>query len=124
LIQAGELDHDFRAKAFGPMVMLSRAAQRQDAMALVQQFTANPALLQATNWVNFARKIYSLFDGWDANEMLVQQVPAINTLAAANNMSPEDLVNMSMDPSSAMAGPGINSAPNSEAEYAEAEAAY
>ena len=126
LVQAGELDHDFRAKAFGPLIMLSRAAQRQDAMALMQQFKDNPVLMQATNWVNFARKVYSLMDGWDASEMLVTQVPAVNTLANANGMSPEDLVNASMDPSSAMAGgtPGINSNPNTEAEYAAQDAAY
>lgn len=124
IIEAGELDHNFRAKCFGPMTMLSRAAQRQDGMQLAQIFSANPVLLQALNWVGFARKMFSLFDGWDSNEMLVQQVPAINQLAMANNMSPEDLVNMSMDPSSAMAAgtPGINGNPNTEAEYAEAGA--
>ena len=92
-ILAGELDHDYRARAVGPMMMLTKTSQRADTMQLLQIMQANPVFMQMVNWANFAKKIFSIYD-WDSSEMLVSQVPQINQFAAAQGMSPEDFLSM------------------------------
>lgn len=97
IIYNNELNHNFKARAMGPIMMLTKTMARNEALMLAQTMLQNPAWLQMTNWANFAKKVYSLFD-WDANEMLVSQVPQINQFAAANGMTPEQFLNQSGGP--------------------------
>lgn len=105
LIQMGDLDHDYKARAVGPLMMMTKGAMRQDGLQLMQIMAQNPALLQATNWIAFAKKIYDLYD-WDANDMLVQQVPMINAMAEQQGMTPEGLAETAMNPAMAVQSMG------------------
>jgi hypothetical protein len=54
-----------------------------DGMALLQAMQSNPVAVQAVNWTNFFRQLFEMFDFGSPDELLVQNVPAINQLAAA-----------------------------------------
>jgi len=101
LIQMGDLDHDFKAQAVGPLMMMTKGAMRQDGLQLMQTMASNPVLLGVTNWIAFAKKIYDLYD-WDATEMLVTETPMINAMASQQGMTPEGIVDMSANPMDAM----------------------
>ena len=90
IVDPGELNHDWSAKAFGPGFMLTRSAQKADAMQLNQIMAANPVYIQTVNWIAMARKIFGLFD-WNADEML-QRLPQFPQMAAQLGMSPEQAV--------------------------------
>lgn len=92
-----ELNHNFKARAFGPMMMLTKGMARADALQLAQVFQMNPVWIQMTNWAAFAKKIYNLFD-WDANEMLVSQLPQINQFAQESGMSPQQFLGQADNP--------------------------
>lgn len=81
-----ELNHSWSAKAFGPMFMLTKSAQRADALQLAQVMMSNPVWIQIVNWVAMAKKIFSLYD-WNTDEMLVQ-MPQMAALAAQLGMNP------------------------------------
>lgn len=100
-----ELNHGWTAKAFGPMFMLTRSAQRADGLQLAQIMMANPVWIQSVNWIAMARKLFSLYD-WDADEMLVQ-MPQLQMLAQQMGMSPEQALQQpGQDPRAAMRGTG------------------
>lgn len=102
VIEAHELNHDFHCRAVGPMRMMTKISMRQDAMQLMQMMGSNPALAQGVNWINFAKEVFSFFDGFDPKKLLVQQVPAINAMAQGAGMTPEDLSQIAMNPAMAM----------------------
>lgn len=79
-IEAQDLVHNWKAKAMGPLMLTSKASQRQDAMQLIQTFGSVPPLAQQLQWGYVAKKIATLFDGWDPIKLLVQtgQIPSIN----------------------------------------------
>lgn len=91
VIEANDLVHNWRARATGPLALLSRAMQRQDAMQLSQIVMANPVAAQIVNHTMFIKKIFSLFDGFDDPAMIVQQVPEVTKMANQIGMSPEQL---------------------------------
>jgi hypothetical protein len=102
-----ELNHSWSAKAFGPMFMLTKSAQRADALQLSQIMMANPVWIQSVNWIAMARKLFALYD-WDADEMLVQ-MPQMQQLASMMGMNPQQALGQTnADPGAAMgaAGPG------------------
>lgn len=104
-ITEGVINQDWRARATGPLMMLTKTMQQQNAMQLLQVMSANPVMLQATNWVNFARRIYELFD-WPSDDMLVQAIPGVNQLANQLNASPEQLLEASNNPALMFGGAG------------------
>jgi hypothetical protein len=106
VIEAHELNHDFHCRAVGPMRMMTKLGMRNDAMQLMQMMSLNPALAQGVNWINFAKEIFSFFDGFDPKKLLVQAVPAINQMAEGAGMSPEDLMAAAANPAAAMNQPG------------------
>lgn len=73
-----EINHGWRSKAVGPALMMSRAGMRQDGMQLLTLVSTIPQMAAMQNYVAWAHKIYGLFDGFSAKELLVQQVPQIN----------------------------------------------
>lgn len=99
------INQDWKARAVGPLMMLTKTMQQQNAMQLMQVMSANPVIVQATNWVSFAKKIYQLFD-WEADAMLVQQVPQVTQLANQLGSSPEQLVGASGNPALMFGGAG------------------
>jgi len=101
-----ELNHDWKAKAFGPGFMLTKSAQRADALQLAQVMMSNPAWLQMVNWVAMARKIFSLYD-WDTDEMLVQ-LPQMQQFAQQAGLPPEQILAMSGQDPMSFAGGGAS----------------
>lgn len=86
-----DLAPDYRARAVGSSQMLGRSARQQNFMGLLQMMSANPVLMQVVNWANFARQAFELFDFKNINELLVEQVPAINQMAQDTGQSPESV---------------------------------
>lgn len=84
-----DLAPDYRARAVGASQMLGRSVRQQNFMGLLQMMSSNPALLQLVNWANFARQAFELFDFKNVDELLVNQVPMVNQIAAQGGTSPE-----------------------------------
>jgi hypothetical protein len=105
IMDPNELNHSWKAKAFGPMFMLTKSTQRADALQLSQIMQQNPIWIQSLNWIAMARKIFMLYD-WDPDEMLLQQVPMITQLANQLNMKPEQALAASANPLAAYQGAG------------------
>lgn len=106
IMDPNELNHDWRAQAFGPMFMLTQSAQRADALQLAQIMQSNPIWIQSLNWIAMARKIFSLYN-WDPDEMMLQQLPIIQQLAAQMGTSPQQAVAASsQNPLAAYQGAG------------------
>jgi len=88
-VDVDDLVPDYRARAVGASQMLSRSIRQQNFVSLLQMMSANPVLLQMVNWANFARQAFDLFDFKNVDELLVNQVPAINQVAQENGLAPE-----------------------------------
>lgn len=99
------INNDWKAKAVGPSMMLTRTVQQQNSMQLLQVMSSNPVLIKATNWINFARYIYDLFD-IPADQFLVQQVPQITEMAEQAGMTPDQLLAASDSTAAMSAGGG------------------
>jgi hypothetical protein len=84
-----DLAPDYRARAVGASQMMGRSVRQQNLVALLQMMSANSALLQLVNWGNFARQAFELFDFKNVNDLLVQQVPGVNAMAAGAGITPE-----------------------------------
>jgi hypothetical protein len=84
-----DLAPDYRARAVGASQTMGRSVRQQNLMALLQMMSANPVLMQTVNWANFARQAFELFDFKNINELLVEQVPAINQMAQDTGQSPQ-----------------------------------
>jgi len=89
---------DYRARAIGASQMLGRSVRQQNLVSLLQMMSANPALLQLVNWANFARQAFELFDFKNVEELLVQQVPMVNQIAAEGGQSPEAVASATSAP--------------------------
>lgn len=99
-IDYDDLAADYRARAVGASQMAGRSVRQQNLLGLLQMMSSNPTLMSLVNWANFARQAFELFDFKNVNELLVEQVPAVNMLAQENGMSPEQVagnVNQPMD---------------------------
>ena len=105
MVDENVLNNSWKARAVGPSMMLTRTMQQQNSMQLLQVMSSNPVLLQATNWVNFARYIYDLFD-IPADQFLVEQVPEVTQMANQLGMSPEQLLGAADNPAAAGAQGG------------------
>ena len=93
-----DLAADYRARAVGASQMMGRGVRQQNLLGLLQMMSTNPTLMQIVNWANFARQAFELFDFKNVNELLVQQVPAVNQLAAEAGTSPEQVANTVSQP--------------------------
>src|SRR3990172_6483116 len=93
-----DLAADYRARAVGTSQMMGRGVRQQNLLGLLQMMSTNPTLMQIVNWANFARQAFELFDFKNVNELLVQQVPAVNQLAAEAGTSPEQVANTVSQP--------------------------
>lgn len=94
-VDEDDLVPDYRARAVGASQQMSRSVRQQNFVSLLQMMNANPVLMQAVNWVNFARQGFELFDFRNIDELLVTSLPAINQVAGAAGVSPEGLVALS-----------------------------
>jgi hypothetical protein len=99
------VNNNWKARATGPSMMLTRTMQQQNILQLQQAIQSNPVLIRTTNWIAFARQIYELFD-LPADQFIVQQVPEVNEHAEQLGMSPEQLLMQSGNPAQAAAGQG------------------
>lgn len=97
-IEDDDLQPDYRARAVGASQMMGRSIRQQNFLGLLQIMSSNPALIQLVNWANFARQAFELFDFKNVNELLVNQVPAVNQIAAGAGMSPEALASTVSQP--------------------------
>ena len=80
-VDLNDLSPDYRARAQGASRMISKANRQQGITTALQAATANPALMQLTNWAVFARQFYQALD-LDPTELINQgQVPQINQQA-------------------------------------------
>jgi len=102
-IQAGDLIHNWSARATGPLALVSKAMRRQDAMQFLSIAGTNPVMAQMINWATFTRRITRLFPDFDTPEMLVEKVPQITQMANQIGMTPEQLAGA--DISSMQSGP-------------------
>lgn len=94
-IDEDDLVPDYRARAVGASQQMSRSVRQQNYVSLLQMLNANPVLMQAVNWVNFARQGFELFDFRNVDELLVTQLPAINQVAGGAGVTPQQLVALS-----------------------------
>lgn len=101
-----ELNHDWKAKAFGPGFMLTKSAQRADALQLAQVMMSNPVWVQVINWVAMAKKIFSLYD-WDTDEMLVQ-MPQMQQFASQLGADPNYVLQAAGQDPMSLAGGGAS----------------
>lgn len=93
-IDEDDLVPDYRARAVGASQQIARTARQQNLVSLLQMMSGNPALLQAVNWVNFARQAFELFDFKNVDELLVTQLPALNMVAGGAGTNPQALAAM------------------------------
>jgi hypothetical protein len=93
-----DLAPDYRARAIGSSQMIGRQVRQQNMMTLLQIMSANPAMLQLVNWGNFARQAFEVFDFKNVDELLVNQVPMVNALAAQSGQSPESVAAVGSTP--------------------------
>lgn len=100
-----ELNHSWKAKAFGPSFMLTKSASKADAVQLAQIMGQNPVWIQNLNWLAMAKKIFSLYD-WNVDEMMVQN-PIVNQMAQQMGQDPAAMLSqMGQNPMSAFGGAG------------------
>jgi hypothetical protein len=89
-VDLNDLSPDYRARAQGASRMISKAARQQAFVAALQGATANPALLQLTNWANFGRQYYAALD-LDPMELINSgQVPQLNQQAMGQQGLPDE----------------------------------
>jgi hypothetical protein len=97
MITLADINPDYRARAIGASTMINKEMKRQDLLAAMQAFSANPALLRIMNWYAFGRQVLTGLDFTNVNELFVQnQVPAVNQTedgggmggGLANSLSP------------------------------------
>lgn len=89
-----DLVPDYRARAVGARHMIGKSLRQQNFMGLLQVLQSNPAMMQLINWANFARQTFELFDFKNVDELLVNQVPMVNQIAAESGQSPEAVAGM------------------------------
>lgn len=100
-----ELNHSWKAKAFGPSFMLTKSASKADAVQLAQVMMQNPVWIQNLNWLAMAKKIFSLYD-WNVDEMMVRN-PIVNQMAQQMGQDPAAMVGqIGQNPLSAFGGAG------------------
>jgi len=87
-IDYDDLAPDYRARAVGSMAMTGKNIRQQNWMGLLQMMSSNPTLMRLVNWANFARQAFDLFDFKNVDELLVNNVPMVNALAADNGTDP------------------------------------
>lgn len=97
-IDYDDLAPDYRARAVGASQMIGRGIRQQNFMTLLQVMSANPAMMQLVNWGNFARQAFELFDFKNVDELIVNQVPMVNQIAAQNGQSPESVAGAAATP--------------------------
>lgn len=105
-IDDDDLVPDYRARAVGASQMIGKSIRQQNLMGLLQILSSNPVMLQMVNWANFARQAFELFDFKDVNSLLVNQVPAINAVAAQTGQSPGSVAGAVSQPLETLS-PGI-----------------
>lgn len=93
-IDEDDLAPDYRARAVGASQQIARTVRQQNVVSLLQMMSANPVLLQSVNWTAFARQMFELFDFRNVDELLVNQLPAINMVAGGAGTSPQALAAM------------------------------
>jgi hypothetical protein len=91
MMDTEDLAGDYRSRAVGASQIMGKSMKAQNMMMALQVSSANPTMQQITNWVAFAHDFYSALD-LDPNKLIVQTVPAINEMADARSMKPEELV--------------------------------
>lgn len=79
-IGIGDLYPDYRARAVGATQMLGKGVRQQNLIAVLQALSANPVMLQAINWVAFARKLLDAFD-LTGSDLINQQMTLLNQMA-------------------------------------------
>jgi hypothetical protein len=82
---------DYRARAVGATQTIGKSQRQQNIVQMLQMMSANPVLMQMVNWANYARQMFELFDLKNVDELLVQQVPAINQMAQEQGQDPNQL---------------------------------
>jgi hypothetical protein len=92
-IDEEDLAPDYRARAVGASQALGKSVRQQNVLQLVQIMSSNPAMMQLVNWANFARQTFQMFDMKNVDELLVNQVPAVNQLAEQAGVSPGAVAN-------------------------------
>jgi hypothetical protein len=86
-VDLSDLNMDARIRAIGASNMLSKSMQRQDMMTAMQAVSANPMMMQTTNWLAFANKFWRAFE-FNPREMM--QVSAASTRAAWQQMNDQE----------------------------------
>src|SRR3990172_4450657 len=110
-----DLAADYRARAVGASQMMGRSVRQQNLLGLLQMMSSNPVMMQLVNWANFARQTFELFDFRNVNELLVEQVPAVNQVAQETGMSPEQVANTAMQPMESLSPEILSQIFNSQA---------
>ena len=95
--------------------MMGRSVRQQNLLGLLQMMSSNPVMMQLVNWANFARQTFELFDFRNVNELLVEQVPAVNQVAQETGMSPEQVANTAMQPMESLSPEILSQIFNSQA---------
>lgn len=83
VIDIGDLNQDYRARAMGASQTMGKAVRQQNLIAVLQAFTSNPALLSAVNWSAMATEILRTFDFLNPQEFLNSQQTNLNEQAMA-----------------------------------------
>jgi hypothetical protein len=75
-----DLAPEYRARAVGATQMLGKGVRQQNLISVLQALSANPVMLQAINWVAFARKLLDAFD-LTGSDLINQQMTLLNQMS-------------------------------------------
>ncbi len=87
-IDHADLWPDYKARAVGATQMMGKGNLQQNMIQMLQAVSTNPVLMQMVSWSAFARQMFDAFGLKNVNELLVQQLPAINQVADSMGQSP------------------------------------
>jgi len=83
VISNEDVNMDYRARAEGPLHMLSRAARRQDILAVTQVLMGIQPAVQLINWVGYIRQLLEVFEMKNVDELLMTQPTNLGMMAGA-----------------------------------------
>lgn len=91
-ISLEDVNQDYRARAIGATQMLSRSIRQQNAMVLLQAFSANPVFMKMVNWAAFGRQLFELFDFRNPDELLLKQEATVSEQPEGGEPSEDQMV--------------------------------
>jgi len=98
-VDHADLWPDYKARAVGATQMMGKGNMQQNMMQMLQAVSTNPVLMQMISWSAFARQMFDAFGLKNVNELLVQQLPAINQVADQTGQSPQGVAGAMSNPS-------------------------